>query len=182
MKIYTRTGDKGQTSLLGGARVSKSNIRIEAYGTVDELNAYIGLLRDQEAVKKWTAELLKIQEMLFAIGAVLATEPGKTFKFVPELKMEDISYLENLIDKMEEGLPKMKNFILPGGHVAVSHCHVARCICRRAERATIALAETSPVQETIIVYLNRLSDCLFVLSRRISFDLGIEEIPWKPRE
>jgi cob(I)alamin adenosyltransferase len=182
MKIYTKTGDKGQTSLLGGARVAKSHIRIDAYGTVDELNSYLGLIRDLEANKIREGDLIKIQETLFAIGSLLATEPGKSFKFVPHVTLEDILFLENKIDLMVSGLPEMRNFVLPGGHTAVSFCHIARCVCRRAERIVIALQETAPVDELIMIYLNRLSDYLFILSRQLTLETGAKEIPWKPRE
>jgi cob(I)alamin adenosyltransferase len=182
MKIYTKTGDKGQTSLLGGARVAKSDIRIEAYGTVDELNSYLGLIRDLNENNSRKNHLIRIQETLFAIGSLLATQPGKSFSFVPQIKVDDISFLENQIDLMVAELPEMRNFILPGGHSSVSFCHIARCVCRRAERTVITLAEKSDVDESIIVYLNRLSDYLFILSRQLTKETGAEEIPWKPRE
>lgn len=180
MKIYTRTGDKGKTSLLGGARLSKSSLRIEAYGTVDELNAYMGLIRDLEPSKPKKPELIQIQETLFTIGSLLATEPGKSFDYVPKISAEDIVLLEEAIDAMDSILPPMRNFILPGGNSAVSFCHIARCVCRRAERVVISLYESEPVEETIIRYLNRLSDYLFVLSRWLSKETGAEEITWPP--
>jgi len=182
MKIYTRTGDKGATSLLGGARLSKSNIRIEAYGTVDELNAHIGLIRDLEPAKAKKDELIRIQETLFAMGSILATEPGKSFDYIPKITSDDILFLEQRIDAMENELAPMTNFILPGGHMAVSFSHMARCVCRRAERVVIGLYEAQqPVEAEIIRYLNRLSDYLFVLARWLSKETGAEEITWAPR-
>lgn len=181
MKIYTKTGDKGQTSLIGGTRVPKHHIRIEAYGTVDELNSYIGLVRDQQ-IDLYSKELLiEIQDRLFTIGSSLASDPEKSKMKIPDLKEEDIILLEKEIDKMNETLPEMRSFVLPGGHTTVSFCHIARCICRRAERNIIHLSETSFVAELVIKYLNRLSDYLFVLSRKIAHDLNASEIPWKPR-
>lgn len=181
MKVYTKTGDKGTTALFGGARVSKSHDRINAYGTIDELNSYIGLVRDQEVNHKRKAVLVEVQDRLFTIGSVLATEPGNTKVKVPHLSEEDIELLEKEIDKMEEELPPMKSFILPGGHSSVSFCHVARCVCRRAERLAVALNDHEPVDPLVIQYLNRLSDYLFVLARKMSKELGAEETPWKAR-
>ncbi len=181
MKIYTKTGDKGQTSLIGGTRVTKNHIRIEAYGTVDELNSWIGLLRDTVTDKNVNAILIEIQDRLFTIGSILATDPEKSKMKLPELHKEDIFKLEKEIDAIDAIVPPMKSFVLPGGHPIVSHCHIARCICRRAERCTIHLTEEFPVEEIVIQYLNRLSDYLFMLSRKLSHDLGAEEIPWKPR-
>lgn len=181
MKIYTKTGDKGSTSLLGGSRVSKANIRIETYGTIDELNSFIGLLRDFSSEKVERKKLLiTIQERLFTIGSALAAEPGKQFS-IPDLKETDIKLLENAMDNMDRDLPALKNFILPGGHPNVSYCHIARTVCRRAERKCIELATDEEVSEVIIKYLNRLSDFLFMLSRKVSQELKAEEIPWKPR-
>ncbi len=182
MKIYTKKGDDGTTSLLGGTRLSKNNIRIEAYGTLDELNSYLGLLRDQSANESRVGELKQIQEVLFTIGSHLAAEPGESKFPLPEIKDEDILFLEKEIDKMEESLEPMKNFILPGGHSSVSICHICRCICRRAERQVISLAELEEVKPVIKKYLNRLSDFLFVLSRKISEEVKAEETAWKPRE
>ena len=179
MKIYTRTGDKGQTSLLGGARVSKSNPKIDAYGTVDELNSYIGLLRDHEELKPHKNLLLSIQENLFTMGSILAVEEGKSFDYIPKLRDESIKELEVTIDQMDDKLPEMRNFILPGGHPLVSYCHIARCVCRRAERIVIALSNEESIDDVIIRYLNRLSDFLFVLARELAFDLGVKEIPWR---
>lgn len=182
MKIYTKTGDKGQTSLLGGSRVSKAHLRIESYGTIDELNSYIGLLRDQE-VNSNRKDLLKdIQDRLFTIGAELATEPGKDKIVKPDLRVEDIDKLEVAMDRMDEALPPLTNFVLPGGHQSVSFAHLARCVCRRAERIVIALDETEPVLELVKKYLNRLSDFLFVLGRKMAQELEIEEVKWEPRK
>lgn len=180
-KIYTKTGDKGQTSLIGGTRVPKHHIRIEAYGTVDELNSWIGLLRDQSIADDYKTLLLEIQDRLFTIGSTLAADPVKSKMELPQLKEEDVILLEQSIDKMNEALPEMRSFVLPGGHTIVSYCHVARCVCRRAERCTIHLSETEPVADIVIKYLNRLSDYLFVLSRKLTSDLNAPENPWKPR-
>jgi cob(I)alamin adenosyltransferase len=179
MKIYTKTGDKGQTSLVGGERVAKSHPRIEAYGTVDELNAYIGLLGDQ-AINLTRKPLLKeIQDRLFTIGANLAsiTENPK----VPDLYEEDVVLLEKAMDEMDTSLQPLRAFVLPGGHQSVSFCHVARTVCRRAERLIINLAADEPVDELVIKYINRLSDYLFVLSRKMTQELGTEEVTWQPR-
>jgi cob(I)alamin adenosyltransferase len=181
MKIYTKTGDKGETALLGGTRVSKHHLRIEAYGTVDELNSFIGLARDHITDEGDRALLLEIQERLFTLGATLATDPAKTNVKKPDLVEGDIEKLEKSIDEMNEGLPDLRNFILPGGHPAVSTVHIARCVCRRAERLTTRLAEAERVDEIIIRYLNRLSDWLFVLARHVGKSLGVAEIPWRPR-
>jgi len=181
MKIYTKTGDKGTTSLFGGTKVSKAHLRIETYGTVDELNAYIGLLRDQEVNTSRKEELVEIQDRLFTIGSILATEPGNEKVKIPELIDSDIEFLEKKIDHMDGELPPMKSFILPGGHQSISFCHVARCVCRRTERLVIALNETSPVKENVYKYLNRLSDYLFVLARKMTQELQAEETPWKPK-
>lgn len=181
MKIYTKTGDKGQTSLIGGTRVPKHHIRIEAYGTVDELNSWIGLLRDTIAEEHVQTILIEVQDRLFTIGSSLAADPEKSKMKLPELKEEDVTLLENEIDAMDGVLPTMKSFVLPGGNEIVSHCHIARCICRRAERCVSHLTETSPVNETVIHYLNRLSDYLFTLSRKLTMDLGAKETPWVPR-
>ena len=181
MKIYTKTGDKGQTSLVGGTRVSKTELRIEAYGTVDELNSYVGLVRDQ-AVNIDRKELLKeIQDRLFTIGSILASEPEQTKKRIPDLHESDIELLENAMDEMDTNLEPMRFFILPGGHQAVSFGHVARTVCRRAERIVLRLSLESEVNNLVIRYLNRLSDYLFVLCRMMAKDLNIEENAWKPR-
>lgn len=181
MKIYTKTGDGGNTSLLGGKRVSKGNIRIEAYGTVDELNAYVGLLKDQEINRPREAFLKTIQEKLFVMGASLATVPGKEKVKKPDIYPEDISALEAEIDAMESQLEPLTKFILPGGHQVVSFCHIARTVCRRAERCVVNLQEEEEVKENVIQYLNRLSDYFFVLGRLIAKELDVEEVTWVPR-
>lgn len=181
MKIYTKTGDKGKTSLFGGTKVPKYNIRIDAYGTVDELNSYIGLIRDQDLDKHTIEVLLEIQDRLFTLGSILATEPGNNKVKVPQVIIEDVLLLEAEIDKMNETLPEMRSFVLPGGHTVVSYCHIARCVCRRAERIVVELSENEDVKPEVVVYLNRLSDYLFMLSRKISVDFNANEIPWKPR-
>ena len=183
IRIYTKTGDKGKTSLIGGTKVSKSHLRIEAYGTVDELNSNIGLCRDQLTDENSRVVLKEIQDRLFTIGSSLACDPEKEPKMqIPDLKDNDVQLLEKEIDRMQEQLPPMRHFILPGGHVSVSQLHVARCVCRRAERCCVRLDEEKPALEPLIIqYLNRLSDYLFVLSRYIAFQLKAEEIPWKPR-
>ena len=181
MKIYTNTGDDGTTALFGGKRVSKADLRIETYGTVDELNSWVGVVRDQEINHSRNDVLIAIQDRLFTIGSILATEPGNTKVKIPHLSEEDTFRLEKSIDEMDGELPPMKSFILPGGHQSVSFCHVARTVCRRAERLTIALNETETVDALVIQYLNRLSDYLFVLSRKMAQDLKIEDTPWKPK-
>jgi len=180
-KIYTKTGDKGETSLFGGKRLPKNHIRIESYGTVDELNSYVGLVRDVIESKELKKTLKEIQNRLFTIGANLASDPEKSMQ-TPDIQESDIKLLESEIDRMNEGLPDLKNFILPGGHSSVSFCHIARCVCRRAERLVVALKMEDPVEPIIIRYLNRLSDYLFVLSRQIAKDTGSEEITWHPRK
>ena len=181
MKIYTKTGDNGTTALFGGTRVSKADLRIETYGTVDELNSFLGLVRDQEINHKRKDELVEIQDRLFTIGSLLATEPGNTKVKIPRLKEEDVTFLEMKIDAMDAELPPMRSFVLPGGHPSVSYCHVTRTVCRRAERICIALSQTEEVDPLVIKYLNRLSDYLFVLSRKMAHELNAEETPWKPR-
>jgi cob(I)alamin adenosyltransferase len=181
MKIYTKTGDQGTTSLFGGKRVSKADLRIDTYGTIDELNSYLGLLRDQEVNHKRKNILIEIQDRLFTIGSILATEPGNTKVKIPSLAENDILFLEKEIDSMESELEPMKFFVLPGGHPSVSFCHIARTVCRRGERLTIALHQQEPVEILVIKYLNRLSDYLFVLSRKMTHELGAEEVAWKPR-
>lgn len=186
MKIYTKTGDKGSTSLIGGSRVQKSHIRIESYGTVDELNSWLGLIRDQKIDVVHKKTLTQVQNDLFIIGAQLALDPNKkssgkkSIMSVPELSGETILFLESEIDKMEQDLPQMTHFILPGGHTTVSYCHIARTICRRAERTIVLLNETESINETILSFLNRLSDYLFVLARKLSQDLKIKEVKWIP--
>ena len=180
MKIYTKGGDKGKTSLLGGKRVSKSDIRIEAYGTVDELNANIGLLKDYEISNDYKQSLLKIQNDLFKMGSILACEVDPDQYNLSGIEDSDINEIEKLIDEMENALPVLKNFILPGGDPAVSQCHITRCVCRRAERLIVLLNEEEKIDDVIIRYLNRLSDFLFVLARKIGYDKGINEINWMP--
>jgi cob(I)alamin adenosyltransferase len=183
-RIYTRTGDKGQTSLIGGTRISKSSLRIEAYGTVDELNAYVGWAGDYQRDAEVVRLIRDIQDRLFTIGSSLATDPGKEVKMkLPELAEADIQQLEKAIDAIGEKVPPLRSFILPGGDPAVSVCHVARCICRRAERLCVALTEhREPVAPLVIPYLNRLSDYLFMLARYSSLQAGVEEILWKARQ
>ncbi len=181
MKIYTKTGDSGTTALFGGKRVSKAELRIDSYGTVDELNSYIGLLRDQEVNVGRKAFLIDIQNHLFTIGAVLATEPGNTKVKTPHITEDDVTALEKAMDDMETTLEPMRYFILPGGHQSVSFGHVARTVCRRAERLVIALNEREAVEPLVIKYLNRLSDYLFMLCRTMSKELGVEEIAWRTR-
>src|SRR6188768_1350683 len=178
MKIYTKTGDQGTTALFGGKRVSKAELRIDTYGTVDELNSWIGLVRDQEVNQKRKDFLNQIQNDLFVIGSILATEPGNEKVKIPSLQEEDIIVLEQEIDAMDAELPPMKFFVLPGGHVSISTCLIARTVCRRAERLVIALHESEPVNTIVIRYLNRLSDYLFVLCRKVALELGVEETPW----
>ena len=189
MKVYTKTGDKGTTALFGGTRVPKHHIRIDSYGTVDELNSYIGLIRDQDIDKHSKDTLVKIQDHLFTLGAILATDPdkitlknGKERLNIPKVTEDEITLLENDIDQMETNLAPMTHFVLPGGHTTVSYCHVARCVCRRAERLASALFELSPFDERALMYLNRLSDYLFVLARKLSYDLGAEEVKWIPKK
>jgi cob(I)alamin adenosyltransferase len=181
MKIYTKTGDLGLTSLIGGTRVKKSHHRIDAYGTVDELNSYIGLVSDQPVNAHRKLILKEIQDRLFTVGASLASDPEKSTMKIPDLHDEDVILLEKEIDAMNDQIPPLRVFVLPGGHQSVSFCHVARTVCRRAERLVIALQEESFVADLVIIYLNRLSDYLFVLSRKMAQELGAEEIPWKPR-
>ena len=189
MKIYTKTGDKGTTALFGGTRVPKHHIRIESYGTIDELNSQLGMLRDQQVDEKSLQMLLKIQNQLFTIGSILATDPekatlksGKERLDIPRISSDDISQLEQEIDSMNEELPPMTHFVLPGGHQTVSVCHICRCVCRRAERLATALYELEPYDEQVLQYLNRLSDYLFVLARKLSKDLQANEIQWIPKK
>ena len=181
MKIYTKTGDKGFTSLIGGTRVAKHHIRIESYGTVDELNSYIGLICDQDIVLHDKEILKQVQDRLFTIGSSLASDPEKSRMIIPDLHVEDIELLEKEMDKMNFQLPELRHFILPGGSNAISFCHIARCVCRRAERITVHLAEEGTVDEKVIIYLNRLSDYLFTLARKIGNDNKIPENQWIPR-
>lgn len=181
MKIYTKTGDQGTTSLFGGKRVSKADLRIETYGTVDELNSWIGVIRDQDVNRSRLEVLISIQDRLFTIGSMLATEPGNTKVKIPSLSEGDVQFLEAEIDKMDASLEPMRFFVLPGGHPSVSFGHLARTVCRRAERLTISLHSTETVDAIIIKYLNRLSDYLFVLCRKMAAELGAAETPWKPK-
>jgi len=181
MKIYTKTGDKGMTSLIGGTRVPKYALRIESYGTVDELNSYIGMIRDNDINPKYKDILKEIQDRLFTIGAALASDPEKSKMKIPDLSLADIDLLETEMDKMNEMLPELKHFILPGGNQVVSFCHVSRCVCRRAERIVVQLESESFVDEKVIVYLNRLSDYLFVLARKLCLDHNVPENQWVPR-
>lgn len=182
MKIYTRKGDTGTTQLIGGNRVPKHHLRIETYGTVDELNSWIGVVRDSVEDDASRNTLYEIQDRLFTIGSMLATQPGYDKMQLPELIQSDVDLLEHEIDRMNEKLPEMKSFLLPGGHVCNSLTHVGRCVCRRAERLVSQLNEDEPVPPLVLTYLNRLSDYLFVLSRWITLQNGAEEIPWKPRK
>ncbi len=189
MKIYTKTGDKGTTALFGGTRVPKHHIRIESYGTVDELNSHLGLIRDQKIDQHSKELLMLIQDKLFTVGAVLATDPekailksGKERLNIPKIDVEDIELLETEMDTMNEALPPMTHFILPGGHQTVSFCHIARTVCRRAERLASALNDLEPFDAHTLTYLNRLSDYLFVLARKLSHDLQAEEIKWIPKK
>ena len=189
MKIYTKTGDKGTTSLYGGTRVPKHNLRIAAYGTADELNSYIGLIRDQKIDNRTSDTLLKVQNEIFTLGAMLATPPekeklksGKERLNIYKISKDDILFIEKEIDHMDQSLPQMTNFILPGGHQTVSFCHIARCVCRRTERLVVNLHEQEPIDELILTYLNRLSDYLFVLARKLTIDNQATEIPWIPKK
>jgi len=182
-KIYTKTGDLGKTSLIGGTKVFKSHIRIESYGTVDELNSYIGLVSDY-LTDKHTKDILKeIQDRLFTIGSSLACDPDKEpIMKIPDLKENDINLLEREIDAMNDVLPAMKSFILPGGHIAISTAHVARCVCRRCERMCVNMQQQEMYVEPLVIkYINRLSDYLFVLARYMGHLFEVAEIPWKPR-
>lgn len=181
MKIYTKTGDKGYTSLIGGTRVPKHHLRIESYGTVDELNSYIGLIRDQPINIHYKEILKHIQDRLFTIGASLAADPEESRMVIPDLHEQDIELLEKEMDSMNEKLPELRHFILPGGSNSVSYCHIARCVCRRAERICVHLAEESIVDEKVNIYLNRLSDYLFTLARMVGYDDKIVENQWLPR-
>ena len=181
MKIYTRTGDKGETSLLGGTRVPKHHLRIESYGTVDELNSWVGLVRAGFTEPATQLLLDKIQNNLFVVGSHLATDPAKTNVKIPQLEEQDIIDLEDAMDAMDKQLPALKNFILPGGSVEVAHAHLARCVCRRAERIATQLSYSEVVNPIVLRYLNRLSDYFFVLGRFIDHTNTINEIPWKPR-
>ncbi|TMM53341.1 cob(I)yrinic acid a,c-diamide adenosyltransferase [Maribacter algarum] len=189
MKIYTKTGDNGTTALFGGTRVAKHHIRIDSYGTIDELNSWLGLIRDQEIDTHSKKILTLIQDKLFTVGAILATDPdkailksGKDRLNIPKIDAGDIELLEKEMDDMDAELPQMTHFILPGGHATVSYCHIARTVCRRAERIASLLNENEPYDERVLMYINRLSDYLFVLARKLSSDLQAEEIKWIPEK
>ena len=181
MKIYTKTGDTGYTSLIGGTRVPKHHLRIESYGTVDELNSHIGLIRDQPIHPHHQAVLKEIQDRLFTIGSSLAADPERSRMAIPDLTTSDIELLEREMDVMNDTLPELKHFILPGGSNVVSYCHIARCVCRRAERITVHLAEESTVDLNVTIYLNRLSDYLFTLARKLAHTDNVPENQWIPR-
>jgi len=181
MKIYTKKGDNGSTGLIGGTRVQKSDIRIDAYGTVDELNSFLGLVKDSFDVTYYQNQILEIQNDLFVIGSKLATSPEGTKMELPKIDATDVSKLEDWMDQMDSELPPLTHFLLPGGHVTNSYCHVARCVCRRAEIKVVALDEMSE-NHLEVQYLNRLSDYLFMLSRIISKTLKIEEVKWIPKK
>ncbi|MDO1501105.1 cob(I)yrinic acid a,c-diamide adenosyltransferase [Winogradskyella maritima] len=189
MKIYTKTGDKGTTALFGGTRVPKHHIRIESYGTIDELNSHIGLIRDQQIDPIYKSLLMDIQDRLFTVGAILATDPekatlknGKARLNIPKISDADIKKLEDAMDSMNAQLPEMTHFVLPGGHQTVSFCHIARCVCRRAERLASHLNSLEPFQPETLMYINRLSDFLFVLARKLSHDLQADEVKWIPKK
>jgi len=180
-RIYTKTGDKGETALFGGRRVPKSDLRVDAYGTVDELNSFLGLLRDAVENQHVRDILTHTQHRLFTLGAHLASDPDK-HPPTPDLLPDDIKLLEDEMDMMDEQLAPLKHFILPGGHTTVSVCHLCRTVCRRAERLTVALAQSGePVEDLALQYLNRLSDYFFVLARFLAKDLGVEEVIWSKR-
>lgn len=181
MKVYTKTGDRGMTSLIGGKRVPKYNQRIDAYGTVDELISYIGLLRDYQESADYHEQLIAIQDNLMVIASLLAADCDGCQEKLPHLQNEDIEFLEASIDKMEEDLPPLKSFILPGGHPVVSFCHIARNVCRRAERISLKVSEDADIELNVLQYLNRLSDYLFVFARKLSYMLNVKEIPWEPK-
>ncbi len=181
MKIYTKSGDKGTTSLIGGTRVPKYDLRIESYGTVDELSAWVGLIRDQEIDKEIVVNLIEVQDRLFTIESMLACDTDPSKLQIAEIADQDIQFLEKQIDIMTKELPVLKSFLISGGHTIVSYCHIARTVCRRAERLVIRLSEEQNINPLILVYLNRLSDYLFVLSRKIGKDKNAEETHWNPR-
>lgn len=181
MKIYTKTGDKGETGLIGGTRVSKADLRIDAYGTVDELNSWIGLIRAGEVDERQRIVLAQVQERLFVIGSHLAADPEKSRMQLPELNTTDVQLLEAEIDHMNLALPELRSFVLPGGNQQAAYGHLARTVCRRAERLVVALHQHSPIEMVLMEYLNRLSDYLFTLSRKFCVDAGDDEIKWLPR-
>lgn len=180
-KIYTKTGDKGTTSLIGGTRVPKYDLRIEAYGTVDELNSFIGLIKDQDINIEYKNVLLIVQDRLFTIESLLAWDKSKTVNKLPQIVEEDVLLLESEIDKMNIDLPELHSFILPGGNTTISFCHIARTVCRRTERIVIKLSQELIIEDLVLKYLNRLSDYLFVLSRKIAKDNNINDVLWKAK-
>ncbi len=182
MKVYTKTGDKGKTSLLGGTRVPKHHLRIECYGTVDELNAWVGVVQAGFALPATQKMLYEIQNTLFVLGSHLATDPAKNKVKIPQVEEQDIVDLEQAMDEMDSQLPVLKNFVLPSGSIEVAHSHLARCVCRRAERLTTQLAYSEQVNPVVLRYLNRLSDYFFVLSRFIAHTNKVEETLWQPRD
>jgi len=181
MKIYTKKGDEGKTGLIGGTRVSKNDSKINAYGTVDELNAFVGMLRDSIGNTKYTSQLIEIQDRLFTAGSLLAVSDSGSSMKIPMIEKNDIIDLEKWIDEMDTTLPEMKSFVLPGGHQTVSYCHITRTICRRAERCIVTLSEHTEVDPIILAYFNRLSDYLFTLGRSMAQELNIKETPWNPK-
>ncbi|APQ18320.1 cob(I)yrinic acid a,c-diamide adenosyltransferase [Maribacter hydrothermalis] len=189
MKVYTKTGDDGTTGLFGGTRVPKHHVRIDSYGTIDELNSWLGLIRDQNIDKRYQDQLILIQQHLFVVGAILATDPeketlknGKQRLKITKVGTEEIQFLEDAIDEMDSQLPQMTHFILPGGHTIVSYCHIARTVCRRAERMATLLFENEPFDVSVLSFINRLSDYIFVLARKLSNDLQASEIKWIPKK
>ncbi len=181
MKIYTKTGDRGKTSLIGGKRVPKYHPRIEAYGTIDELISYIGLIRDQQIDEKSITTLIEIQDRLMTCASILAADCDDCNIKIPKIYTTDIEFLESEMDRMDEELPPLTSFILPGGHTVVSCCHIARTVCRRAERIVTQVSDDMFVPEEVTKYINRLSDYLFMLSRKLGKDFKIFEITWQPR-
>ena len=182
MKVYTKTGDQGETSLFGGNRVKKYDVRIEAYGTSDELNSWIGLIRSQEIAESHQGVLEIIQDRIFTLGAQLAADPDKPKLKMPHIVASDIALLEEKMDEMDASLPEMTKFTLPGGNTVVSYCHLARCVCRRCERRVIELADQADVDNLIVQYLNRLSDYLFVLGRKLAQETNAPEVYWEPKD
>ena len=184
MKIYTKTGDKGMTSLIGGKRVPKNSARLESYGTIDELNSFLGMIRSFPLEQVIAEELVEIQSRLFDVGGNLATDPESSANLKEPIGVteEDIALLENGIDRMDAEVPPMKYFVLPGGNQCVSFCHMARTICRRAERRILDLAAETEVDGSVMKYVNRLSDYLFILARKRAYDSGCEEMKWVPRK
>ncbi|MCO5267747.1 MAG: cob(I)yrinic acid a,c-diamide adenosyltransferase [Brumimicrobium sp.] len=183
MKVYTKTGDKGTTALIGGKRVAKNDIRVETYGTVDELNSWVGLLRDhREILPEQYNQLIEIQDRLFTIETIFASQPEGVKMSLPPVFENDIIFLENAIDEMNDTLPPLTKFVLPGGSKLLSFCHIARCVCRRAERLAVGIEDESEQYRISLKYLNRLSDYLFVLTRKIAFDNNIKEVEWQARK